>query len=49
MMRVVEIGLPLLACVFSLLCVLRYALTEERTQQVKHLLAQRHAKREPST
>jgi hypothetical protein len=43
MMRVVEIGLPLLACFFSLLFVLRYALTETRSREIKDLLAQRHA------
>jgi GPH family glycoside/pentoside/hexuronide:cation symporter len=43
MMRVVEIGLPLLACFFSLLFLRRYALTEKRTLEIKELLAQRHA------
>ncbi|MEY4508147.1 MAG: hypothetical protein RLZZ450_269 [Pseudomonadota bacterium] len=43
MMRVVEIGLPLLACFFSMLCVFRYSLTEARTREIKELLAQRHA------
>jgi GPH family glycoside/pentoside/hexuronide:cation symporter len=43
MMRVVEIGLPLLACCFALLFVLRYALTEARSREIKELLAQRHA------
>lgn len=43
MMRVVEIGLPLVACLFSLLCVLRYALTEARSREIKELLAQQHA------
>ena len=42
-MRVVEIGLPLLACLFSLLFVMRYALTEARIREIKDLLAQRHA------
>jgi len=42
MMRVVEIGLPLLACCFSLFFVLGYALTEARNQEIKELLAQRH-------
>lgn len=43
MMRVVEIGLPLLACFFSLFFVLRYALTETRSREIKDLLARRHA------
>ena len=43
MMRIVEIGLPLLACLFSLLFVLRYALTEGRSREIKELLAQRQA------
>jgi len=42
MMRVVEIGLPLLACCFSLFFVLGYALTEARSREIKELLAQRH-------
>jgi GPH family glycoside/pentoside/hexuronide:cation symporter len=44
-MRVVEIGLPLLACFFSILFVLRYALTEARSREIKELLARRHAER----
>jgi GPH family glycoside/pentoside/hexuronide:cation symporter len=43
MMRVVEIGLPALACLFSLFFVLRYALTETRSREIKELLARRHA------
>jgi glycoside/pentoside/hexuronide:cation symporter, GPH family len=43
MMRIVEIGLPLLACIFALLSVLRYALTETRNREIKDLLARRHA------
>jgi Na+/melibiose symporter-like transporter len=46
MMRVVEIGLPLLACFFSLLFLRRYALTEKRTLEIKVLLARRHAERD---
>ena len=45
MMRVIEIGLPLVACFFSLLCVFRYSLTETRSREIKELLAQRHAQR----
>lgn len=43
MMRAVEIGLPLIACFFSLLFVLRYALTETRSREVKALLARRRS------
>lgn len=43
MMRVVEIGLPLLACFLSLLLILRYGLTEARNREIKELLARRHA------
>lgn len=43
MMRVIEIGLPLLACFFSLLSVFRYGLTETRSREIKELLAQRRA------
>jgi GPH family glycoside/pentoside/hexuronide:cation symporter len=46
MMRAVEIGLPLLACLFSLLCVLGYALTETRNREIKDLLARRHAEQD---
>jgi glycoside/pentoside/hexuronide:cation symporter, GPH family len=43
LMRGVEIGLPLIACVLSLLSVLGYALTETRSREIKALLDQRHA------
>ena len=43
MMRVMEIGLPLIGSLFSMLCILRYTLTETRTREIKALLAQRHA------
>jgi glycoside/pentoside/hexuronide:cation symporter, GPH family len=46
MMRVVEIGLPLIACFFSLLFILRYALTETRSREIKDLLERRHAERD---
>jgi Na+/melibiose symporter-like transporter len=46
MMRVVEIGLPLLACFFALLFVMRYALTETRSREIKDLLARRHAEQD---
>jgi GPH family glycoside/pentoside/hexuronide:cation symporter len=43
LMRAVEISLPLLACLFSLLCVVGYALTEARSREIKDQLARRHA------
>jgi GPH family glycoside/pentoside/hexuronide:cation symporter len=46
MMRIVEIGLPLIACFFSLLFVVRYALTETRSREIKDLLERRHAERD---
>lgn len=45
-MRIIEIGLPLLACLFSLLFVFRYRLTEARSDEIKDLLALRHAQEE---
>jgi glycoside/pentoside/hexuronide:cation symporter, GPH family len=45
MMRVVEIGLPLLACLFSLFFLRRYGLTEERSREIKELLERRRAER----
>jgi GPH family glycoside/pentoside/hexuronide:cation symporter len=44
MMRVVEIGLPLLLSIFSVFFVLRYSLTEERSHEIKELLRQRNLK-----
>jgi GPH family glycoside/pentoside/hexuronide:cation symporter len=44
-MRMLEIGLPLLACCLSLLFVFRYGLTESRSLEIKRLLARRHAGR----
>ena len=41
MMRVVEIGLPLLLSIFSIFFVLRYSLTEKRSHEIKELLSQR--------
>jgi hypothetical protein len=46
MMRVVEIGLPLIACLVSLFFILRYALTETRSREIKDLLERRHAERD---
>jgi GPH family glycoside/pentoside/hexuronide:cation symporter len=42
LMRAVEIGLPLVACLFGLLFVRRYALTETRSREIKEALARRH-------
>ena len=41
MMRVVEIGLPLLLSLFSIFFVLKYSLTEKRSHEIKELLRQR--------
>jgi glycoside/pentoside/hexuronide:cation symporter, GPH family len=38
MMRVVEIGLPLLLSIFSIFFILRYSLTEKRSHEIKDLL-----------
>jgi glycoside/pentoside/hexuronide:cation symporter, GPH family len=45
MMRVVEIGLPLLLSIFSVFFVLRYSLTEKRSHEIKELIRQRNAER----
>jgi GPH family glycoside/pentoside/hexuronide:cation symporter len=45
MMRVVEIGLPLLLSIFSVFFILRYSLTEKRSHEIKDLLKQRNAER----
>jgi len=42
MMRVVEIGLPLLLSLFSIFFVMRYSLTEKRSHEIKELLRQRN-------
>jgi glycoside/pentoside/hexuronide:cation symporter, GPH family len=42
MMRVVEIGLPLILSLFSIFFVLRYSLTEKRSHEIKDLLKQRN-------
>lgn len=42
MMRVVEIGLPILLSIFSIFFVLRYNLTEKRSHEIKDLLKQRN-------
>jgi GPH family glycoside/pentoside/hexuronide:cation symporter len=45
MMRVVEIGLPVLLSLVSLLFLLRYSLTEQRSHEIKDLLKQRNEAR----
>ncbi|HXR46221.1 MAG TPA: MFS transporter [Candidatus Limnocylindrales bacterium] len=45
MMRVVEIGLPVLLSIFSIFFLLRYSLTEKRSQEIKNLLKQRNEER----
>ncbi len=46
MMRIVEIGLPVLLSIFSVFFILRYTLTEKRSHEIKQLLKQRNNKRE---
>ena len=45
MMRVVEIGLPILLSIFSIFFLLRYSLTEKRSHEIKELLRQRNEAR----
>jgi Na+/melibiose symporter-like transporter len=45
MMRIVEIGLPLLLCMFSIFFVLRYSLTEKRSHEIKELITKRNLER----
>jgi hypothetical protein len=45
MMRVVEIGLPLLLSIFSIIFLLRYTLTEKRSHEIKDLLKKRNEER----
>lgn len=42
MMRIVEIGLPLLLSIFSVFFILRYSLTEKRSHEIKELLKLRN-------
>lgn len=46
MMRVVEIGLPILLSIFSIFFISRYALTEERSHEIKDLLRIRNRERD---
>jgi glycoside/pentoside/hexuronide:cation symporter, GPH family len=47
-LRIFEIGVPLLLCFISLVLLGRYPLTEERVYEIKALLKQRKADREPN-
>jgi Na+/melibiose symporter-like transporter len=49
MMRVVEIGLPVLLSLFSGFFLLRYSLTEKRSHEIKDLLRQRNEARSKGT
>ncbi len=42
MMRVVEIGLPILLSLFSIFFVLKYSLTEKRSHEIKELIRRRN-------
>lgn len=42
MMRAIEIGLPILLSIFSILFIFRYSLTEKRSHEIKELLKQRN-------
>jgi GPH family glycoside/pentoside/hexuronide:cation symporter len=45
MMRIVEIGLPLLLSIFSVFFVMRYSLTEKRSHEIKDLIKKRNEER----
>ena len=46
MMRIVEIGLPVLLSIFSIIFIFRYSLTEKRSLEIKEQLKQRNLARE---
>lgn len=46
MMRVVEIGLPLLLSILTIIFLLRYSLTEKRSHEIKDLLEKRNLERQ---
>ncbi|MCK9208691.1 MAG: hypothetical protein M0P66_16385, partial [Salinivirgaceae bacterium] len=48
-MRVIEIGLPILLSIFSILFIFRYSLTEKRSHEIKDLLKQRNLARNSET
>ncbi len=45
MMRIVEIGLPILLSLFSIFFLLRYSLTEKRSHEIKELIKIRNAEK----
>jgi glycoside/pentoside/hexuronide:cation symporter, GPH family len=45
MMRVVEIGLPVLLSLFSIFFVMKYSLTEKRSHEIKELIKKRNEER----
>lgn len=45
MMRVVEIGLPVLLALFSIFFIFRYSLTEKRSHEIKDILRKRNEER----
>lgn len=49
MMRVVEIGLPVLLSLFSIFFVLKYSLTEKRSHEIKDLIKKRNEERTAGT
>jgi len=46
MMRIVEIGLPLLLSILSIFFVLKYSLTEQRSHEIKELIRLRNEERD---
>lgn len=49
MMRIVEIGLPLLLSIFSVFFILRYTLTQHRSMEIKEALRQRNQQKNNNT
>ncbi len=49
MMRAIEIGLPILLSIFSILFIFRYSLTEKRSHEIKDLLKQKNLKQSNET
>jgi glycoside/pentoside/hexuronide:cation symporter, GPH family len=45
-MRIVEIGLPILLSFFSIFFVMKYALTEKRSHEIKELITIRNRARD---
>ncbi len=46
MMRIVEIGIPVILSIISILLIMQYTLTEKRSLEIKELLKKRHAETE---